>query len=99
MCPIDSYIILFPKNGKGEILPWGRFLDFDKVPIVLQPTPTLISFLECRGLSPRASNTRAQLVSAVERVVSRGDQGPAILPCADIVGGGHYLKFRSIDMR
>ena len=58
----------------------------------MQPTPTLITFLECRGLSLRASNTRTQLISAVERVVSQGARGPPILPCADIVGAGHYLN-------
>ena len=92
MSPIDSFIIPFPKNDNGEILPWGCYLDFGKVPVRMQPTLTLISFLECRGLSPRPSSTRAQLISSVDRVVSQGARGPAILPCADIVGGGHYVN-------
>jgi 5'-3' exonuclease len=91
-CSIDDFIVPFPKNDKNEILPWGCNLDFEKVPISMQPTVTLISYLECRGLSPRSSNTRSQLISAVERVVSQGERGPAILPCSDIVGGGHYVN-------
>lgn len=58
----------------------------------MQPTQTLISYLECRGLSPRASNTRDQLISAVERIVSQGEDGPAMLPCTDVSGSGHYLN-------
>ena len=92
LCPIDSFIIPFPMNDRDEILPWGCYLDFDIVPVGMQPTQTLITYLECRGLSPRASNTRAQLVSAVERVRSQGANGPAILPCTDVVGGGHYVN-------
>ena len=57
----------------------------------MQPNQALIIYLESRGLSPRATNTRAQLISAVERVVSQSDGGPPILPCADIVGAGHYV--------
>jgi hypothetical protein len=92
LCPIENFIIPYPRNERDEILPWGCFLDFDAVPIRMQPTQTLISYLESRGLSPRPSNTRDQLISAVDRVSSQGAQGPPILPCSDITGGGHYVN-------
>ena len=62
----------------------GCFLDVVKAPVVMQLTQTLDTNLECRALSPRASKTRAQLVSAVE---SQGANGPTILPRTDVVGG------------
>ena len=91
-CSVLDFIVPFPKNDRNEILPWGCHLDFDIVPIPMQPNSALIIFLECRGLSPRATNTREQLISAVERVVSQGLGGPAVLPCTDIVGSGHYVN-------
>ena len=91
-CSVLNFVVPFPRNDKDEILPWGCNLDFEIVPVSMQPTQALVVFLECRGLSPRASNTRAQLVSAVERVVSQGSGGPAILPCTDIAGSGHYVN-------
>ena len=91
-CSVFDFIAPFPRNDKDEILPWGCNLVFDIVPVSMQPTQALVIFLECRGLSPRASNTQAQLVSAVERVVSQGPGGPAILPCTDIAGSGHDVN-------
>ena len=46
LCPIDSFIIPFSKNERDEILPSGYYLDFEKVPVVMQPTQTLIIYLE-----------------------------------------------------
>ena len=69
-CPIQQFAIPFPRNDQNQILPWGCYLNFDNVPIHMQTTSALICYLECRGLSPRASNTRDQLNSAVERIVS-----------------------------
>ena len=91
-CPIENFIIPYPRNERNEILPWGCFLDFEAVPIAMQPTQTLISYLESRGLSPRSSNTRDQLISAVDRVSRQGIEGPPILPCSDVTGGGHYVN-------
>jgi hypothetical protein len=91
-CSVFDFTVPFPRNDRNEILPWGCDLDFALVPVPMQPTPALIIFLECRGLSPRTTNTRVQLISAVERVVSQGQGGPAILPVTDIVGSGHYVN-------
>ena len=90
--PVENFVVPHPRNSKNEILPWGCLLDFVQVPIIMQPTQALVSYLESRGLSPRASNSRDQLISAVERVASQGEQGPAILPCTDVTGGGHYVN-------
>ena len=57
-CSVFDSIVPFPKNDGNEILPWGCDLDFDIVPIPMQPNSALIIYLECRGLSPRATNTR-----------------------------------------
>ena len=54
LCPVENFVIPHPRNERDEILPWGCFLDFKAVPISMQPTQTLISYLESRGLSPRA---------------------------------------------
>ena len=70
-CSVFDFIVPFPKNDRNEILPWGCHLDFDIVPIPMQPNSALIIFLECRGLSPRATKTRDQLISAVESCESR----------------------------
>ena len=91
-CSVHDYTVPYPRNSQNDILPWGCHLDFNAVPVPMQPNQALIIYLESRGLSPRATNTRAQLISAVERVVSQGDGGPPILPCADIVGAGHYVN-------
>ena len=52
LCPVENFIIPYPRNERNEILPWGCFLDFEAVPIAMQPTQTLLSYLESRGLSP-----------------------------------------------
>ena len=54
--------------------------DFEKVPIIMQPISALISYLECRGLSPKSSTTRDQINAAVDRVSSQHDSSAAIIP-------------------
>lgn len=111
LTPIDSFIIPLPENDKGETLPWGCHLDFEKVPILMQPTQTLIRFLECRGLSYTSSNksspksdimspnARGQLESTVGRVVTRGVLGPPILPLAVSTGvcEGQHIAFEVLS--
>ena len=91
-CNIQQFAIPIPRNEKDQILSWGCNLNFDTVPIQIHTTSALICYLECRGLSPRASNTREQLNSAVERVVSQGVLGAPIIPLASSEGGGHYIN-------
>lgn len=91
-CPVENFVVPHPRNDKDEILPWGCLLDFEAVPILMQPSQALVTYLESRGLSPRASNTREQLISAVERVASQGERGPPILPSTDVTGSGHYIN-------
>ena len=62
----------------------------------MQPSQGLVTYLESRGLSPRASNTREQLISAVERVASQGERGPPILPSSDVSGSGHYINLEGL---
>ena len=91
-CPVQELAIPFFRNADNQILPWGCYLNFDTVPIHMQTTTALICFLECRGLSPRASNTRDQLNSAVERVLSQGTSSAPIIPLTSSEGGGHYIN-------
>ena len=67
-------------------------MDLTIVPVIIQASQTSISYLQSRGLSPRARNTREQLISAVWRVVDQDAEGPPIVPCGGIVGGGHYIN-------
>ena len=90
--PIQQFAIPIPRNDQNQVLPWGCYLNFETVPINMQTTSALICYLECRGLSPRASNTRDQLNSAVERIVSQGDSSAPIIPLASSEGGGHYIN-------
>ena len=90
--PIHQFAIPLPRNDQNQVLPWGCHLNFDTVPIHMQTTSALICYLKCRGLSPRASNTRDQLNSAVERIVSQGESSAPIIPLASSEGGGHYIN-------
>ena len=89
---IADYAIPQPKNAANEDLPWGCYLDFEKVPVIMQPISALISYLECRGLSPKSSTTRDQINAAVERVSSQRDSGAAIIPILKDNAGGHYVN-------
>lgn len=113
LTPIDSFVIPLPENDEGEILPWGCHLDFAKVPTLMQPTQTLIRFLECRGLSYTPSNktsyksiitspnTRGQLESTVDRVVTQGILGPPILPLelSTSVCEGQHIDFEVLSCK
>lgn len=90
--PFVKYLILPPRNAANEILPWGCNLNFAVVPVQMQQTRALISFLEARGLSPRPSNTRQQIDSAVLRVINQGTNGPAIAPSTLNEDSGHYVN-------
>ena len=88
--PFVQHLISPPRNSADQILPWGCDLDFDKVSVHMQPTRALICYLESRGLSPRATNTRQQIDSAVLRVISQSARGPAIIPSTANQDSGHY---------
>lgn len=90
--PFVQHLISPPRNIADQILPWGCHLDFDKVSVHMQPTRALICYLESRGLSPRSTNTRQQIDSAVLRVVSQGALGPAIIPSTASHDSGHYVN-------
>ena len=79
-CSVHDYTVPYPRISQNYILQWGCYINFNSVPVTMQPNQALIIYLESRDLSPRATNTRAQLISAVERVVSQGDRSPPILP-------------------
>ena len=90
--PFLQHLILPPRNSEGQVLPWGCDLDFNIVSVHMQPTRALICYLESRGLSPRSTNTRQQIDSAVLRVVSQGVRGPAIIPSTVNQDSGHYIN-------
>ena len=73
--------------------------DFEKVPIIMQPISALISYLECRGLSPKSSTTRDQINAAVDRVSSQYDSGAAIIPIMKDNAGGHYVNLEVLTCR
>ena len=33
LCPVLDFTVPFPRNNKGEILPWGCNFNFDIVPV------------------------------------------------------------------
>ena len=92
LLPFKKHLIVPPRNSDNQILPWGCDLNFEKVPVPMQSTRALICYLECRGLSPRASNTRLQNNSAVERVISQGTRAPAVIPSTNDEAAGHYVN-------
>ena len=73
----------------GAEVPYGSVLDFEAVPVEMQPHTLLSTWLECRRLKP--PGTEATLVALVNKVLSLGDQAPPIVEPEPQIGDGKYV--------
>eukprot|EP00956_Cyclotella_meneghiniana_P011249 scaffold15816_cov70-Cyclotella_meneghiniana.AAC.16 len=92
--PLERKPIEFYRNKLDA--PMFSDLDFDAVPIEIQPTLCIVNWLRARGLDVRVSDTREKIESCVDNCLrnEKPINGPPLKPIA-----GLYDGFRKIISR
>ena len=86
--PID------PVYGREQ--PYGSILDFEKVPIEMQPARSLVIFLTCRKLHP--PDTERETIALIKRLLGMGADAPPIQEPEKPIGDGQYIMWSVVKL-
>jgi 5'-3' exonuclease len=72
-----------PRNHNGALLPWGCYLDFQILPVNMQPRHTLEIYLACRGIRVNTSTTFKHIQDATKCILRQPNRDSRIQPVGD----------------